>query len=216
MAANPSFLIICDDMLDFELMPLQRYELEEFIRLSTSGNEQELIRRKRAIFAHWEKVFGNPISKSEVFHGISMIKKLLMRKLKEDYVDSPLLLHGVELDWYHDSARDHPESAQWFIEELMLDPAHVLWRIEKVLDRKGGPLNDVQQLVDQRMWQDLAATLVADELLLEKVLKPAERSQIMSALIRLKTRYFTRVSSTGRFELTDYALKLGAPHKSEY
>lgn len=207
-----AFIFHCEVALEHTLTPLQKHEIQEFLSIArkTDNYTEDLRNRQQRLMSHWASIHDSISTMSKTFHKMTVVQGFLMLKLSEDYLSTPFAAPRAFINIFSANACAAYTST---ILELMFDPEHCQRRLNYVLQRDGSAGNDVQQLIDQRQWSDLASTLVGDRLLLRELLKPVQQVTVLEALLEIRNKYFIRLRSGFDYELSEQARQLQGPEK---
>jgi hypothetical protein len=97
----------------------------------------------------------------------------------------------------------YQESVTSVLHEMMLDQDHAKCKLQAVAARDGQPGSDIQPLIDNCQWGALAAALVKDRILVERLFTSADEEKtgkkIIHGIDRVQKKYFDNLTSPSRF-----------------
>ena len=193
----------------------------------------DLKSQQKSIENHWNQIFQNMITKAYIFLELEFFEHFLSDKLCEDYINEPLYIAERILDFArikgssddrklaaHKLTKGREEELDnlyqkivvFAVKELTLDLAHVERKLSAALERNGKPGSDIQALIDQCRWADLATVLVEDQKLSLKVnpgsYQTFTKFMIKHGIDQVRRTYFKELISPSAFTLSTHARAL--------
>jgi hypothetical protein len=142
---------------------------------------------------YWARLFSTFDKATLLFQRMAAHRGFLEQKLFEDYLNRmPFVLDrsAVAYGWSKGNSTDRERAAQTFgikigsldklyeervtavLYEMMIDPANVQRKFEAAAARNGESGSDIQPLIDNCRWTDLAAALYEDRILAQTLFPP--------------------------------------------
>ena len=196
----------------------------------------DLKRQQRVIEDHWNRLFQNMKIKAYTFLELETFEQFLSKRLREDYVNesfevSERILNFARIKGDSEdrkiAARNllekneedvddyYREVVVSIIEELMIDLAHVERKMRSILARGGKSGSDIQVLVNNCKWADLAVVLVGDRDLAAKISarnghSSSTHCMIMRGIDQVQRTYFKELVNASTFTISACAKALSA------
>lgn len=227
------------------LTPLLRKEINHAADLHAAAIEQpdlddldtraQLATLYQDLTTHWAQLYGNMTQRVYLVNTIASFQRILLSKLIEDYSRVPNqlspILFAFVLERFgfmenHDSGTRndgidyYDELVVLPLKEMMLDHRHVQTIIRAIAtsgtESEHRP-GQVEHLVHQRNWEELARTIINDRQLVLDFFthnKPMGTmfdwgvgisAEILNGLDVVQNTYFAELSSPSAFTLTSYA-----------
>ena len=165
--------------------------------------------------------------KAYTFRELDTFEPYLSNRLRKDHINEPLegperslnlaRIKGISKDRAvaarnlldtNDKDLDdyYREVVVFAVEEVMIDVVHVERKLRGALAKGGNPGRDLQVLVDECKWADLAAFLVGDRTLAAKILArnghPAfTHWMIMRGIDQVQNTYFKEITNRSAFTI---------------
>ena len=224
-------------MIDLEtilrpaLTPLLRQQIREAIALHRSAIEasnldphlEDLNARYTQIEKRWADINSNVKTVATTRQNVSVFSEFLIHKLLEDYTGQPYTLSDGMLlivDEAVNHSRDknigslaYRHNITFSLEELALNTLWVEKKLSAAATRRGRPDNDIQPLVNEHDWPQLAATLISDREIAARLFEESWCSQelyerIVKGITHIQTRYFKELQSSTEYILNTHAAQL--------
>lgn len=218
------------------LTPLLRKQIEHAVELHRAALErpnpylEDLDVLYDQLQKHWTKVYGNLVSKASLSQDIIMLHQFLVGKLLEDYTNQPYKIGKWVIDLakcineYHTGARDGSNmdiaySVHFIypLEEMMLSVDYIANKFRALAARLGCQGSDIQPLIDNEDWPNLAAALTNDRDLAEKLFQQqpfntnafdkSTYCKVLKGMDKIKDRYFERLMYQSAFTVSPHARK---------
>ncbi|ROV90219.1 hypothetical protein VMCG_10250 [Cytospora schulzeri] len=182
---------------------------------------------------HWTKVHGNLVSRAALLLDICLFQMFLTAKLLEDYMGKsynavPWVLGQANVVEQHSAgtANDGSKTAAYQVhiiypvEELSLNRIHVENKLKAAAARQQHPGGDIQRLIDQCDWPNLATALINDrelaaELFQQTPLNPEcfnanTGKKVLLRIDEVTAKYFTQLTSSSIYTLSKQAIHRSA------
>ena len=196
----------------------------------------DLQRQQRVIEDHWSRLFQNMKIKAYTFLELDTFEHFLSMRLREDYLNESFEIPQRILNFARikGSPEDREVAARNLlekneedvdeyyrkvvvpiIEELMIDLAHVERKMQNILARGGKSGSDIQVLVNNCEWADLAIVLLGDQELAVKIStrngRPSSTyGRIMRGIDQVQRTYFKELRNSSTFTISAHAKALSA------
>ena len=161
----------------------------------------------------WTSLNSNLVVAANVRHKVGVLGEFLTFKLLEDYVDRPYAPAEDMLFVIDEFVKiaGKPVDYPFTLKEMALNTKWVEGKLATVAAKRGKPSNDVQTLIHEHDWPQLATTLVNDrematELFKESLCTQDSYERIIKGIIYVQTSYFEELQSP-----TEYVLNARAP-----
>ena len=194
----------------------------------------DLKSQRKSVESHWNRIFRDMNTKAYISLELEFFEHFLSDKLREDYINEPFQVSGRILDFARIkgnpddrelAARNltrgkeeeldklYQEVVVFAVKELMLDLIHVERKLSAALERAGRPGSDIQALVDQCRWADLATVLLEDQKLSPRVNPrngyPAfTKFMVKRGIDQVQRTYFKELISPTEFTLSAHSQAL--------
>ncbi|KAL9103075.1 MAG: hypothetical protein Q9163_001841 [Psora crenata] len=188
---------------------------------------------------HWKKINQNITVAASLKQSMLTFQAFLVSKLLEDYANEPYRLdpgmrtivecvveqtdhsrQANEGEGGTSYAQGYYKSFIFPLEEMILNREHVEKKLRAAAERQGNPGSDIEPLVKRCDWPDLAATLVYDRELANRLFHArayrfAEHDTVIQGIDRMQKRYFAELKSATEFTINTRAHGLFNQHHSE-
>jgi hypothetical protein len=170
---------------------------------------------------HWTKVYDHPISRARLMQNIALFQQFLAAELlqaytKERYTVNAWTFEQATIVEQRDSAaRIYHTNVVLPLEEMMLNRDHVETKLRAAAARRGHQGTEIQRLIDQCDWVNLAAILTNDQDLALKLfgappLDPKyynadTRTRVLQGINKKKSEYFTELTTPSTFTISTRA-----------
>jgi hypothetical protein len=241
-------IINFDILLSDNLTPLLREEICHAIELHSEALQhpngdpylKDLDDLNDQLMEHWNKVYGNLISRAYLSQDIIMFRQFLIAKLLEGYTNEPCTVDEWVLNQAkcvikqgdHAMAKDgsvvdttYQVHVVFPLEEMMLSRDHVENKLRAAAIGQGHSGSDIQPLIDRRDWLNLAMVLTNDRDLALKLFErqpsgisdPKTYGRISQGIDQIAGKYFTELLDSSTFTISMHAREMSAgPASSQY
>jgi hypothetical protein len=188
------------------------------------------------LMEHWAKVFPSFDEAAMFYRRMSAYRYFLQEKLREDYLKKKPHIVSQEIVWLARSQgepADRERAVEMFkmrpdkldehyqkrvslvLHEMMVDSAHVEQKFRAAAARDGRPGSDIQPLIDNCQWPELAGMLVKDRVLTVQMpgsilFDEKMKRNILRGIDRVQKRYFDSITSPSIFVISARAGALSA------
>ena len=236
-----------ETLLQLNQTPLLQEQIRRAISLHCKALEaadaSPFIEDLNALYAqigdHWKKVNENITVAASLRQSILVFQVFLVSKLREDYVNQPYQLEPgmraiadrVAEQRNHSrpitEGRDGASSSQAYhdnfifpLEEMVLNRDHVEKKLHAAATRQGNPGSDIEPLVKRCDWSNLAATLIYDRELANRLFEasaynPKQYKAVIQGIDRIQKEFFVEVNSPTAFTTNSRAHELTMQRRSE-
>ena len=209
-------------LLPFALTPLLRQQIHEAIRLHQDALKASRLNQDlEDLNAHFHQIDTRWTDFNRELRVASMVRKqvitfgeVLTFKLLEDYADRPMdrsddVLFLVEMFL---KIPDRPVKYLWTLEEMALNTSWVEKKLAAIAARQGQPGSDIQTLIHEHDWSQLAVTLIHDREMATKIFEESlctqgSYDQIIKGITHVRTSYFEKMESSTEYVLNARALQ---------
>ena len=221
-------------ILRYALTPLLRQQIREAIALHRDAAGapnlnpylEDLNARYAEIKKHWAKLSGDMVVATAILRNICLFGEFLAFELLEDYTNQPYSLSNDMLAVVDVAIKErtHPRDKEigstayhknitFLLEEMALNTPWVEKKLSTVAARRGRSGDDIQPLINEHDWPQLAVTLLSDRELAARLMEESFCSQelyerVAEGITHIQTRYFEKLRGPTEYTLSTHAAPL--------